>query len=63
MRGFTRVTCVVGMRWKRGEKSTEKKEIVVFSIYYRGRGRAVGDGARTWVREKGKSMGNVGRGG
>ena len=41
----------------------KKKEIVVFYIYYRGRGRAVGDGARTRVREKGKSMGNVGRGG
>ena len=24
IRGFTLVTCVVGMRWKRGEKSTEK---------------------------------------
>ena len=41
----------------------KKKEIVVFYIYYRGRGRAVGDGARTRVRETGKSMGNVGRGG
>ena len=41
----------------------KEKEIVVFYIYYRGRGRAVGDGARTRVREKGKSMGNVGRGG
>ena len=41
----------------------KKKEIVVFYIYYRGRGRAVGSGARTRVREKGKSMGNVGRGG
>ena len=37
----------------------KKKEIVVFYIYYRGRGRAVGDGARTRVRETGKSMGNV----
>ena len=33
----------------------KKKEIVVFYIYYRGRGRAVGDSARTRVREKGKS--------
>ena len=40
----------------------KKKEIVVFLIYYRGRGRAAGNGARVWVCEERRIMGMIGMG-
>ena len=40
----------------------KKKEIVIFLIYYRGRGRAAGDGARVWVCDERISMGVIGMG-
>ena len=45
------VMCVVGMRWEIGEKSVEKKRDRRFYINYRGRGRAVGDGAHARIRK------------
>ena len=40
----------------------QKKERVIFLIYYRGRGRAVGDGACVWVCDERISMGVIGMG-